>query len=285
METILVKDVMTQNPVTIDIENKVTSAIELMKIFDVGSVIVEKNGKAVNIITQKDVICALYHKYGDMVISEFIRKCKPERGLKTIPDSTTVYDAMRLMEKEKIKHLPVIDENGKAIGIITATDILRKVTHVAFIDTLTKVYNRRYIDVLYFKLRERHGYTLMMLDIDDFKKINDTYGHLFGDKVLKNLGSVILQCIRSYDDAIRYGGEEFLIVLYRTNIEESVKVAERIRERFSSLKYLEVPELRITVSVGIAQAANGRKLWDTIEMADRALYRAKKLGKDRIEIT
>jgi len=284
METILVKEVMTQNPVTIDIKDKVTSAIELMKVFDVGSVIVEENGRAVNIITQKDIICALYHKYEDMTISEFIRKCKPERKLKTIVDSTTVYDAMKLMEEKKIKHLPVIDKNGRTIGIITATDILRKVTHVAFVDTLTKVYNRRYIDVLYFKLRERHKYTLMMLDIDNFKKINDTYGHPFGDKVLRNLGNVILQCIRDYDDAIRYGGEEFLIVLYRAGIEESVKVAEKIRERFSSLRYEEVPELRITVSVGIAQAANGKKLWDTIEMADKALYKAKRLGRDRIEI-
>jgi diguanylate cyclase (GGDEF)-like protein len=284
METLLVKEVMTQNPITIDASRKITSAIELMKVFDVGSVIVEENGKAVSIITKKDIIHILYHRYENMIISEFIRKYNPKKKLKTIIDSATVYDAMKLMEEEKIKHLPVIDKNGKVIGIITATDILRKVTHVAFVDPLTSVYNRRYIDVLYFKLRKRYNYVLMMIDIDNFKKINDNYGHPFGDKILRNLGNIILQSIRDYDDAIRYGGEEFLIVLYQTGVEEAMEIAEKIRKRFSNLKYEEAPELRVTVSVGIAQAVKGKGLWDTIKLADEALYKAKKLGRDRVEV-
>ena len=284
MGEILVREVMTPNPVTLSVSNKLVHAIEIMSGLEIGSVIVEKEDKAFNIITQRDIIYALSHNCEDMEIGEFIEKCKPKRKFFTILNSATVYEAMELMEKEKVKHLPVVDKDGKVVGIITATDILRKVTHVALVDPLTKVYNRKYLDVLYFKLRKRMGFSLLMMDIDDFKKINDTYGHVFGDKVLANLGKVLLKCIRNYDDAIRYGGEEFLVVLYRANIEEAKKVAERIREMFSKIEYEEVPGLKVTVSIGIAQGINGENLWDIIKKADQALYKAKKNGKNRVEV-
>jgi len=284
METILVKEVMTQNPVTIDIKDKVTSAIELMKVFDVGSVIVEENGRAVNIITQKDIICALYHKYENMIISEFIKKCKPERKLKTIVDSTTVYDAMKLMEEKKIKHLPVIDKNGRTIGIITATDILRKVTHVAFVDTLTKVYNRRYIDVLYFKLRERYKYTLMMLDIDNFKKINDTYGHLKGDEVLKALANTVKNSLRGSDLVIRWGGEEFLIILqHLSNIDIAVSLSEKLRKKINHIKIKDVGHFSCSFGVSCGYISKEHDIKKILNRADEALYLAKRKGKNRVE--
>ncbi len=284
MEKIFVKDVMTVEPITISPDKAITSVIELMSSLEIGSVIVENQGKVVDIITQRDVIYALSHNCEKLKIKEFIEKCKPKRELKIISTTATVYEAMEIMEKEKIKHLPVVDERGNIVGIITATDILHRVTHVALVDPLTKIYNRRYLDVLLFKLRKRLGFSILMLDIDDFKKINDNYGHTFGDKVLINLGKVLLSCIRNYDDAIRYGGEEFLVVLYRAGLQDAKQVAERIRTKFYESKYEEVPGLKISVSIGIACGVNGDNLWDVIKKADKALYQAKRKGKNRSEV-
>ena len=283
MENFLVRDVMVKNPVTLSPEKEITSAIQLMSSLGIGSVIIEEQGKVVDIITQKDVIYALSHGCEDIKIREFIKNCKPKRELKVVFENATVYEAMKIMEKERIKHLPVVNESGKVVGIITATDILHKVTHVALVDPLTRVYNRRYLDVIYFKLRKRLGFSVLMIDIDDFKKINDTYGHAFGDKVLVTLGEVLLSCIRNYDDPVRYGGEEFLVVLYRAELEEARRVAERIRTKFLERRYEEAPDLRISVSIGAASGVNGENLWDVIKKADTALYQAKKKGKNRVE--
>ncbi len=280
----LVKEVMSIDPVWLPPEEKVVSAINLMRSFEIGSVIVCENKKPLNIITHRDIIYVIIHKCEELTIKNFIEKCKPKKELKVILDTATVYEAMQIMEKEKVKHLPVVNRAGTLVGIITATDILKKVTHVALIDPLTKVYNRRYLDVVSFKLKGKAGFSVLMLDIDDFKKINDTYGHSFGDKVLARLGKVLLKSIRNYDDPIRYGGEEFLVIIYRAGLKEAVKVAERIRETFSQEKYKQAPELKVTLSVGVANSKSGEDLWDVIRRADQALYQAKRKGKNRVEI-
>jgi len=189
------------------------------------------------------------------------------------------------MEREKIKHLPVLNKQGELVGIVTAANLLRKVAHVVLIDPLTRVYNRRYLDIISYKIKDRHNYSLLMLDIDDFKKINDGYGHDFGDKVLTDLGQVLLKCIRNYDDVVRYGGEEFLVVLYRAGIKEALTVAERIRQKFWETKYDEVPGLRVSVSIGVAEGTGTENLWETIKRADTALYEAKRKGKNRVEVS
>lgn len=126
--------------------------------------------------------------------------------------------------------------------------------------------------------------------IDDFKALNDSHGHLQGDKVLARLGRHLMACVRDTDQAFRYGGEEFLIVMPDTVSEDARIVAERIRERFASLVF-DVPShgdenaaaRSLTLSGGIGSYENGMGAVELLESADQALYAAKHRGKDRIE--
>jgi len=156
--------------------------------------------------------------------------------------------------------------------------------HVAHHDPLTGLLNRAALEGLRkrpeaMQRLEASGYAIAVIDIDHFKQINDRHGHLLGDRALRAVADVITSCVRQGDLAVRYGGEEFLLVLPATPMPGAYEVAERIRAQMSSLAL----PFTITVSVGIAA---GDPLADTPEQvfdrADQALYRAKAGGRDRV---
>ena len=125
-----------------------------------------------------------------------------------------------------------------------------------------------------------------MLDIDDFKKVNDTYGHDVGDMVLIKLAETIKNDIRKEDLFIRYGGEEFLIILPNSNIENTYIVAEKIKKHIEDIT-LEIghKHLKFTISLGISEIREGdSSIFDAIKRADINLYEAKRNGKNRVEI-
>jgi two-component system cell cycle response regulator len=159
--------------------------------------------------------------------------------------------------------------------------------HSAITDKLTGLYNRRYFDhFLDFELkrssRQKASLALLMMDIDNFKQINDTLGHLFGDKILNKLGDIIKSIIRETDLAARYGGEEFAIVMSNTGLEEAVEIAERMRKAISACNF-DIKKLPTTVSIGVAlYPSDSTSLQDLVSNADRALYRAKHKGKNRV---
>ncbi len=126
--------------------------------------------------------------------------------------------------------------------------------------------------------------SVSMLDIDDFKKVNDTYGHVTGDKVLKEIGSIIRDSIRETDFAGRYGGEEFLVVLVGCDSEKAKEVVERLLSRVRKNNWKNLGVGKITMSAGIAEYREGVSVIELVEMADKALYKAKRSGKDRVEI-
>ncbi len=155
------------------------------------------------------------------------------------------------------------------------------------IDPLTSVYNRGALESFLNRIfnRGRGIYSIIMADIDWFKRINDRFGHLAGDEVLKQVASVISAHIRKEDKVFRYGGEEFAIIL-REPVDIAAKIAEKIRVRFEklSLRY-ENKEIKYTVSFGVAPIliySDG--ISDCIERADRALYAAKNGGRNRVEV-
>jgi diguanylate cyclase (GGDEF)-like protein len=121
-----------------------------------------------------------------------------------------------------------------------------------------------------------------MVDIDNFKNINDTYGHVIGDRVLKNLAKILRKNVKITDEVIRYGGEEFLVIAYRCDFEEGKKLGERLRKKIEAIKFKDFPELKITVSIGIFIYEPGDDLLDAIQKADNAMYEAKRLGKNRV---
>ncbi len=166
---------------------------------------------------------------------------------------------------------------------------------LAMVDGLTGLFVRRYFDARIEEEIERSrrygtAFSVIMLDVDDFKKLNDTHGHLVGDRVLRAIANVIKAQMRGVDTAARYGGEEMIVILPRTEMVGAYNLAERIRESIGELRITtddEPPKaLSVTASLGIAafpesQAQTGE---DLVRRADRALYRAKKTGKNRVEL-
>jgi diguanylate cyclase len=124
-----------------------------------------------------------------------------------------------------------------------------------------------------------------MLDIDHFKLVNDKYGHITGDDVLENIGSLLLRRIRDTDTAGRYGGEEFLITLPKTDLSSALIVAERIRKNIKATKMKDFTDnvFSITVSQGLTTYKPGDDIYSLISRVDIQLYQAKRNGRDRIE--
>ena len=169
----------------------------------------------------------------------------------------------------------------------------RTLSEVSSRDALTGLYNRCYvIEKLDSEINRalRHGspMALLMLDVDHFKQINDTYGHSTGDQVLQAIGQLLRDSCRVYDVPGRYGGEEFCIVLPETKLGNTTVVAERIRTKLASasLKAGDAA-LSVTASIGIAgidETGGALSPADLIDRADRALYRAKDRGRNRVEM-
>ena len=166
---------------------------------------------------------------------------------------------------------------------------LLRIENMAARDELTGVLNRRSLVTVMGQQKGRAdrygaGFSLLMVDIDHFKQINDTYGHAAGDTVLTRFAKAAAASMRLSDTFGRYGGEEFVAVLDQTNLEGACVVGERMCAMARRLQYEEVAvTLRVTVSLGIAQYRPPEDWHALIERADRALYRAKAGGRDRIE--
>ncbi len=159
-------------------------------------------------------------------------------------------------------------------------------------DPLTRLCNRRCMFDMLSRERDRSLRTgktmsLAMIDIDHFKSINDTYGHTLGDRVLVEFSRQLELGLRPYDQAARFGGEEFAMILPETSLEQAAQIAERIRKEISEFSFRdELRELRLTISIGVAPfpAAGINTLDDLVREADNALYRAKDNGRNRVEL-
>ena len=158
----------------------------------------------------------------------------------------------------------------------------------ALTDYLTGFYNRKYMTIRLEEEQERvkrhpSTFVLLMIDIDNFKNINDEHGHIVGDYVIKYIANIIRANTREIDVEFRFGGEEFLILLPETKLEESLKVAERLKTVVNNTVFkFKDKKIKITVSQGLAEYKEGEHYSDTIERADKMLLKAKQLGKDRI---
>lgn len=158
--------------------------------------------------------------------------------------------------------------------------------HDGYIDPLTNIYNRRYLyEVLENKLAR--NYQIIMIDIDYFKTVNDTYGHNTGDQVLKGVAQNIKDLIRPDDIFIRYGGEEFFIYTTGLDVSKSLEFAERLREKIANTPiYHKDIICNVTISLGInPYATNKKEFNDMLSLADEALYQAKKDGRNRTSLS
>lgn len=168
--------------------------------------------------------------------------------------------------------------------------LFEEVQRLLLTDSLTGIYNRRYFDLRMEKLipqakQKGAPLTIMMLDIDHFKQVNDTHGHQFGDDVLKRMAQLINSEIRKTDALVRMGGEEFAVLLPETKLQEGILIANRLRQLIEEAPFV-YDEKRsfVTISIGIGLYA-GEPLEQFIEKVDQALYEAKKAGRNQVAVS
>lgn len=168
-------------------------------------------------------------------------------------------------------------------------EIIKRETELKLIaetDQLTEIYNRRAIlNFLKMELDRSKNfhteYVLVMFDLDKFKNLNDRYGHLFGDEVLRKICRTITEDIKEEDKFGRYGGEEFLLLLPDTDLKKGVLIAERLRKEIENLKWKN--DVVVTISMGVIKNMKNDTLDMALERVDNLLYKAKNKGRNRIE--
>ncbi len=204
---------------------------------------------------------------------------------------------------EEVFVSPVFDSSGVIIYYVTRKmDITeRKVSEKALQeselrlrelstkDDLTGLFNQRYFwEKLHDEIRRSNRYkqslSLLLFDIDNFKKINDTYGHAEGDMVLEKIGLITQSCLRDIDSAYRYGGEEFTVLLPVTTKETAVRVAQRIASKLRGVLFTTKlgESFKVTLSIGVTQYVAGMVAEELVRVADVIMYEAKNSGKDKI---
>lgn len=176
-----------------------------------------------------------------------------------------------------------------AKAVIESRTLMDKLRDTSLRDGATRLYNRRFLEEFIDRstaqaLRSNITYAVLMIDIDYFKMVNDTYGHDSGDVVIKTLAEILQHSVRKSDLPIRYGGEEFLVLLHDTTREGAINVAEKIRTSFNAKKFqFGSDTIQKTLSIGVAHfPSNADSLWKVIKFADLALYEGKHTGRNRV---
>ncbi len=212
---------------------------------------------------------------------------------------TEKVDDLDQLKKDITGELNQVIENNNEIhsNIVNAQETVKRlqnkmeeVADMATMDALTGLYNRR---ALFSRLAEEHsrslrygqGFSILLIDVDDFKSVNDKHGHQVGDGILRGLGSFLRQNLRDSDFPARYGGEEFICLLPSTDQTHAIQAGEKIRHLLAqsklSSKKMDV-SLQITVSIGIATLNDNESIDDLIKRADSALYKSKRDGKNQV---
>lgn len=189
-------------------------------------------------------------------------------------------------EKKIKKAMRYIQE---AQPVIEAKRLMKALKESSFKDALTGLYNRRFLEESFENivagiLRRGTILGLLMCDIDFFKQINDVYGHDTGDVVLKEIGNNIKNSVRASDLVIRFGGEEFLVLLIDSKEGNSIEIAEKIRKRIEDIKIkITGGFIQKTISIGVSEfPVDTQNFWEAIKFADVALYKAKEMGRNRV---
>ncbi|MBI5418125.1 GGDEF domain-containing protein [Candidatus Poribacteria bacterium] len=298
----------SKNLITVNINEKFKNIVKSMVSNKVSCLIVIDMYLPVGIITERDILRTIFSSknlskiYAYEIMSSPVLSVRKEFNLAKV---------IEYMKSNSIRRALVVDKKNIMIGLVTQTDLLKASSHelqnhnlylkklvdvrtkklkqLTLTDELTKLFNRRYFNI---KLKEHFGITVrynqffscIMLDIDFFKKINDTYGHLCGDKILYSIAYILRKTLRSTDICCRWGGEEFILLLPCTELNGAIIVAERLRKKISihPFKY-ENNNIMITASFGVVcyekEIKNEREF---INKVDHALYQAKINGRNRV---
>ena len=250
--------------------------------------------------TQEDALKIFKERLQENVTFEKFQWCEPLSS--NIPDKVVENELVLFLNSQKRKLgiliLSGIQDTDKekvmilgnqfAFGLLRI-QLYQELEKTAITDSLTELYTRRYLmerfdeELNRSKMREM-SLSFLMIDVDNFKRFNDQYGHLTGDQILRQIAKIIKENIREIDIAGRFGGEEFCIVLPDTNKEGAVYVAERIRSTTEKtiIKAYDA-SVNATISIGVATSPkDGRSIDTLLENADFALYQAKASGRNKV---
>ncbi|MDY0117361.1 MAG: GGDEF domain-containing protein [Sulfurimonadaceae bacterium] len=286
--------------------------LENFALYEVNNVISERKliyiseGESIcisSLVDNNPINCRAYRTASDVISTEFANLCRTceagELKYVCIPFSINAEASLIISITAKTQdemslvnsHILSIKNYLEAAKPVIESRILTdKLRDTSLKDGMTGLYNRRFLEEFIDKLmgqasRLSQTYHVLMLDVDFFKMVNDTYGHDVGDKVIVALANIIRDSIRESDLAIRYGGEEFLVMLHNATDEGALKIARNIHERFGAIVFeVGVGEsIQKTISIGIAKfPTDGDTIWKCIKYADTALYAAKNTGRNKI---
>jgi diguanylate cyclase (GGDEF)-like protein len=190
--------------------------------------------------------------------------------------------------EEVVRYTASLIRNILGVNILNAR-LYQKTQRLALIDGLTGLYNKDiFMEFLRKECdlseRDESAFFLSIIDIDDFKAINDNYGHPIGDEVLTQLGLLFKNTVRKSDVIARYGGEEFACIIRKNDLENIITVLDRLRTKVMGNKFPN--DIRMTVSIGLSRYDPHREdtMESLIDRSDQALYRAKRNGKNRVEV-
>lgn len=190
-------------------------------------------------------------------------------------------------DRGEIEQLLLFLKNNAESHFLFDADFFRSLEQLASTDLLTTAWNRRHFEQAVDGEIERsnrygHPVSLLLLDIDHFKRVNDTFGHPVGDQVIREIANCIRSVIRLSDSLTRWGGEEFIVLMPNTGISSAFVLAERIRECISTHEFDGIGP--VTASLGLAEYVPSGTREDWLDRADRAMYRAKDKGRNRVEV-
>lgn len=235
-----------------------------------------------------DVLKQLDNDYGYILTNDDKIGAFP---LVTEDEITGCIVARSMIEKLSKRDIDYLEQlTRQAAATINRANTYSTILQYATLDALTNLNNRRQFETrlgqeISITKRQNNPLCAMMIDIDFFKKVNDTYGHAAGDEVLRTVASIIKEQLRESDIPARYGGEEFAVLLPFTKIEEAQIVGERLRKAVESHPVnVEGVEIAVTISMGLAEYNREETGEELFERADKALYEAKKNGRNQVQV-
>ena len=322
MTNLQLKDVMTANVVCVQPDTSLQNIFQTLAKNNYSCCVVASDNRIpLGILTERDLI-RIISEQG--LTAELMSAAVPEHMYSppfTLPADTSLDEVLNLQENRNVKHLLATNIAGEIVGIVTLSDVVKAYNHVvkqqtknlektviqrtqdlervnkklttlSMRDALTGLSNRRAMEVDITRVHAasiRHGrpYSVILFDIDYFKKYNDHYGHQSGDTILKLVADHFRNGVRESDAVYRFGGEEFLLIMPETDLDEAMIPVQRIVESLYNSKTLHIksPLEYISTSAGIACSIHeGEKItaWrKVVELADIALYKAKNAGRNQ----
>lgn len=268
------------------------------------SIYLDKKGSICKESTFLDALeCRTYRTETDIISTDFNQLCQGCKKANifyscffySINENFSLVISMSAKNEDELKDINEKIPNLRnyleaAKPVIESKLLMEKLKENSLKDGMTGLYNRRFLEEFITQFmrqadRNKDTYHVMMLDVDYFKQVNDTYGHDVGDKVIIAIGELLLRSVRSSDIAIRYGGEEFMIMLHNSTDEGATLVAKNIHSAFATIEFNVGQDETIykTMSIGMSKFPDdGDTIWECIKRADTALYEAKETGRNKI---